>query len=509
VGQLFGKVGYLENQHDLSLSLTYVNNRLTGNGPLPESRLKRDRSAVFTHPDRFEPELWFLNGEYRRELSSDVVLSANLYGRLLDVDQFNRDVEEDIGARTNQKGWGGTLQVSYQGPLCGLPLTATLGADYTGSLLEHLIAEREVEEEDDEEEGEADDNSRLATFDEVADEAFTVASNVRTETHAGGPFVTLTVEPIERVTVTVSGRFDVTHLDIKDRLAGREEGLDASGSHTFKRFNPAVGATYQLAEGLSLYASYSESYRAPTAIELTCANPEAPCPVPTAIVDDPPLDPVKGKTWETGLRWSPTPALHATLAFYRTNLEDDILFRNEPESRVLGFFQNVDATRRQGIELLLRGRWGWGTWFLNYTLTDATFEDEVELFTFANEERRAHVQAGDRLPLVPPHRMNGGIALILSPHWRVSVDGIYIDAQRLRGDEANERARLDPYFVANAQIEYRYKHFDVFVRFENLFDEDYESYGAFFENTLDDTGLERFLGPGAPFGTFGGVRVRF
>ena len=35
--------------------------------------------------------------------------------------------------------------------------------------------------------------------------------------------------------------------------------------------------------------------------ELTCANPEAPCPVPTAIVDDPPLNAVKGKTWETGV----------------------------------------------------------------------------------------------------------------------------------------------------------------------------------------------------------------
>jgi hypothetical protein len=47
------------------------------------------------------------------------------------------------------------------------------------------------------------------------------------------------------------------------------------------------------------------------------------------------------------------------------------------------------------------------------------------------------------------------------------------------------------------------------VRFENLFDENYESYGAFFENTLDETGLERFLGPGAPFGAFGGIRARF
>ena len=501
VGQLFGQVGYLDAQNDLTLSLTHVNNRLTGNGPLPESRLRRDRSAVFTHPDRFEPDLWFLNSAYTRDLTPGFALSTSLHGRLLDIDQFNRDVEEDVDARTNQKNWGGTVQLSYQDALWGIPMTAIVGADYTGSWLDHLIAERAFEEDDEE--------ALLAAQEEA--EGLEIETDVTSKTHAGGPFFTVTAEPIDKLTVTVSGRYDVTHLKIRDRLAGEEDddGTDASGSHTFDRFNPAVGATYQLRDDLNLYASYSESYRAPTAIELTCANPEAPCPVPTAIVDDPPLDAVKGKTWETGLRWSPVPALHATLALYRTDLKDDILFRNEPQSRVLGFFQNVDATRRQGMELLLNGRWSWGNWFLNYTVTDATFEDDIALFTFANEDRLAQVQAGDRFPLVPPHRVNGGFELMLGKQFRLGVDAQWVDAQRLRGDEANNGSRLDPYFVANMQLSYQYKNVELFVRFENLFAENYESYGAFFENTLDETGLERFLGPGAPFGAFGGIRARF
>ena len=270
-----------------------------------------------------------------------------------------------------------------------------------------------------------------------------------------------------------------------------------------------MGATYTFAEHLNLYAGYSESYRAPTAIELTCANPEAPCPVPTAIVDDPPLNAVKGKTWETGVRWAFPPYVDATLAFFRTDLKDDILFRNEPESRVLGFFQNVDATRRQGIELLLRGVWSWGNWFLNYTVTDAIFRDDIELFTFANEDRLAQVRSGDRLPLVPPHRINGGIEVLLGSAWRLSLDAAYVDGQRLRGDEANQHRRLDPYCVANASLEYRYRNVAVFLRLENLFDEEYESYGAYFENVVDGTGVERFMGPGMPLAAFSGVRVQF
>ncbi|MGE4093502.1 MAG: TonB-dependent receptor, partial [Candidatus Binatia bacterium] len=181
----------------------------------------------------------------------------------------------------------------------------------------------------------------------------------------------------------------------------------------------------------------------------------------------------------------------------------------EPQSRVLGFFQNVKATRRQGIEMLLKGAWGYGHWFAHYTLTDATFEDKAELFTFANEDRVALVQKGDTLPLVAHHRINGGVELSLTPHWRLRFDGAYVGSQYLRGDEANQRRRLDPYFVANAQMSYQYRNINVFVRLENLFNSDYETYGAFFENTLDNTEVERFLGPGAPIGAFGGLRVSF
>ena len=45
------------------------------------------------------------------------------------------------------------------------------------------------------------------------------------------------------------------------------------GDHTFSRFNPAAGVTVQPAPGVNLYAGYSEGSRAPTSIELGCADP--------------------------------------------------------------------------------------------------------------------------------------------------------------------------------------------------------------------------------------------
>ena len=278
VGQVFGKVGYLTGPHDLTFSLTYVNNRLTGNGPLPESRLDRDRSAVYTHPDRFSPEFLSLNGQYRLDLGSGFSLAANAYGRLLDINQFNRDVEEDVLARTNQDGWGSSVQLTYQDRLLGMPLTAIAGLDYTGATLRHRIAEREFGE-DDGEEGE----EPLRAQEEGEESGFEPGADVTSDTHGGGAFLTVTLEPTEKIAVTAAGRFDTTALKIKDRLAANgddERTTDASGNHRFERFNPAIGATYSLLPHLSLYANYSESYRAPTAIGSRAQTPKPLVPFP-------------------------------------------------------------------------------------------------------------------------------------------------------------------------------------------------------------------------------------
>ena len=125
-----------------------------------------------------------------------------------------------------------------------MPLTVTAGVDYAGSTLDHLIAELEGEDDDDfddddldahDAEDEEDEDDDLAEFEhEDEEEGLEIETNVKSDTHAGGPFFTFTLEPIEKLAVTVSGRYDVTHLKITDRLAGDDDddGTDASGAHT-------------------------------------------------------------------------------------------------------------------------------------------------------------------------------------------------------------------------------------------------------------------------------------
>src|SRR5262249_15577885 len=73
-------------------------------------------------------------------------------------------------------------------------------------------------------------------------------------------------------TVTASGRLNLASIRLRDRLGG---GLN--GSHSFSRFNPGIGATYRLSGDARFYVGFSESNRAPTPGELSCADPASPC----------------------------------------------------------------------------------------------------------------------------------------------------------------------------------------------------------------------------------------
>src|SRR6202035_4023587 len=95
------------------------------------------------------------------------------------------------------------------------------------------------------------------------------------------------------------GRFNDARIRLEDQI-----GTALNGNQTFDRFNPIVGGTYQITPELTAYAGYSEANRAPTPLELGCADPAHPCIVAAFLVSDPPLKQVVSRTFEAGLRGS-------------------------------------------------------------------------------------------------------------------------------------------------------------------------------------------------------------
>jgi iron complex outermembrane recepter protein len=497
VNQLFGELGWRPADFDLRVNYTAVHNELRGNSSMPESLLAQDRDAVYTQPDVFRPDLHFVQLSATRTVATDLRADAAFYWRGLSIHQSNADAAEgDESAepsaplpgvlrfvRSDETRFGGRVGFVLSRRLFGAENDLAAGAEVDRGSADFALAEQP---------GFLDERRTV-----VPTGTTSVRTDVDTRGTAVGAYVTDTLTPRPWISLTPALRYDHTTLSIVDRLGG-----PAGGSHAFGRVDPSGGVTLRPWSALSFFASYGESFRAPTAIELTCASESDPCPLPVAFAEDPSLKKVRARTVEVGVRSQPLARTHATVAAFRTDLHDDILFVSR--SRSVGFFRNVGTTRRQGIETLLDGSVNAVSWFVNYSFTRPTFETSETLPSPAGENS---VRPGDVIPGVPDHVLRAGFDTPLFLDVRFGLEVSYTGRQFLRTDESNQKPPLDSYVLVNARLEWRRGPLSLFARAENLFDTQYETAGSQGANVFSGGRVERFVSPGAPLGGWFGLRL--
>jgi iron complex outermembrane receptor protein len=333
--------------------------------------------------------------------------------------------------------------------------------------------------------------------------------SVRTTQQNVGVYFTDTFDITGWLSLTVGGRYQSVNINISDR-SGENPGLD--GHHPYRRYSPAVGMTVKPLPRLTLFGSYSQGFRAPTAAELTCADPNAPCSLPSAFVADPPLDAAVGKTYEFGARGGLPlgDVLQWSLAFFRTNVDDDILF-TQTQTTGAGFFQNVNATRRQGVEAGFQGSaWKRLTYYLSYAYVGATYESSATLASVTAPDG-VNVQPGDRIPGIPPQNLKFGAQVAVLDNLWVGTDVVSVSGSYLRGDDGNSQPRTGAYTLLGFNVRYApFTFLEIWGRVDNVTNARYATTGALNWNAFaDPISVQRFLAPGAPIGGWGGVKVRF
>lgn len=300
------------------------------------------------------------------------------------------------------------------------------------------------------------------------------------------------------ITVTAGLRYDVVRIPFRNLLRPERDTTS-----TFFRTSPRIGIGVDAGRGLHMYASAGQSFRAPAVIELACADPEEPCPLPFALGDDPPLDPVIATTWEAGARWA-RGNRQLRISTYRTNVANDIFLlpyeeENEPDqSTIDGFFANIPRTRREGIEVDARvGDMSSASAYGSYAFTRGTFQSEAEIFSVREASGQENeVAPGDNLPLIPAHTVSLGATAAFRA-LRIGSTARYTGRRWLRGDEANETSPLEAYWGVDARGEWRMRQWAVGVIVDNLFDRRFATFGTFNLNQAAGNRLERFLTPGA------------
>jgi len=352
-----------------------------------------------------------------------------------------------------------------------------------------------------------------------------------------GVYFSDTLDVTSRLALTVGGRYNYARLDLQNNNPEEGEEDKLTGTHTFERFNPMAGATYQLMPGLTLFGSYAEANRAPTAAELACADPEAPCLIESFLTADPPLQQVVNRTYELGLRgelasWSNDRRLEWTLGGFHALNADDIIPVSAP-TQGRGFFQNAGDTLRRGVEAGMQytdTRW---TAYANYAFIDATFEDSLELSSPDNpaavpcsngvaDALCVNVSPGDRIPGIPQHRFKVGVDYWITPKWKFGGDLVAASNQVFFGDEGNDAKTLDGYATVDLHTSYDVTdRIQVYGLVDNVFDSRHGLFGNFFNRELANNAGEagglpddfftdaRTITPAAPITAYSGVKVRF
>ena len=344
-------------------------------------------------------------------------------------------------------------------------------------------------------------------------------SNVNGSNLYMGLYATDTIDLTDALSLTAGARLNFARITSQD-LSGFSP--DVTGTHYFTKVNPVAGLTYRFTPALSLYGGYSESNRAPTPLELACANPLRPCLLPNSLVADPPLKQVTGQTYEVGFRgvlpnFYDGGLVNYKIGAFRTDLTNDILQLATPGNAARGYFVNVPATRRQGVEVGTEYVADWLTVYANYALIDATFRFNGTLSSPNNplsQDGAIFVTPGNKVPLIPDHQFKVGFDVELLPRWRLGLALQAYSSSYFRGDESNLNRKLPPYYVLNLNTSYRVdRNLELFGYVTNLTNNRYATFGTFFEPGLvanrypvNDT---RTTTLAQPLSVYGGVRYTF
>ena len=557
VASLHGSAGTLD------LSYAWDDNTLKGQSPAPVQELAVNRSLVFTGPQANHNTLKFLTLDGTLVLPASWALQAVLYYRDYAQHVSNGNTSEygscttipatlcqpdGITPLTDAAGqplpdisdggdvpigendfqflheWerGTTLQASNGGGIFGHANSFTAGVAvdyastsyYTGAQIGLLDPQLVV----------LPSNLYVDTPEDSPGSAVPVYAD--TVNKSLGIYVTDTFSVTRFLAVTASGRYNIAHANISDQL-----GTDLNGFNRFAHFNPAIGASYKLIPSMTLYGGYSVGNRIPTPGELECADPQAPCLLPSSLSGDPPLHQVVSHTTEVGLRGhvagfaADDTALNWNLSVFRTVLYDDI--HAISTSHASGFFQNVGDTRRQGIEMsvdLHARRW---SAYGDYSLVKATFLTAQSIPSpsnpFQDADGNIQVGPGDHLPGIPANRLKLGADFAVLPKWSVGATVQMVSSVSYVGDESNRLAPIPGYTMVDLHSTYNpAPHVEIFASIENLLNRKYATWGTLSDptgigvpgippdaDTNDPRVDNRFQSPAPPLEIFGGIRIEF
>jgi iron complex outermembrane recepter protein len=509
VKQIFGKLGWQNDTSDLDATLSLADTDLEGTQAVPLSVFNQPEKA-YTYPDSIKNKMVMATLKGSHFLTDDKLIAGNIYYRKNRTNGFNSNANSllpadssNISTNTNQDGFGGAFQLTLLNDLAGHKNQFTAGAsvdfgrtDFTSdSLIASVIGHETV-----------------VDFPAISNGS--VRLNAKNDYY--GLYATDTFSVNDKLHVTLSGRYNIAKIKLSG-FSVDDAGTtgDLNGNHHYSRFNPAIGVNYNPNNHIGFYGSYNEGMRAATPVELSCADENRPCALPNAFASDPVLQKVVAKTWEGGARGKFSENFNWNAGLYTTENNNDIQFI-ATNTTGFGFFKNVGQTRRRGIELGLNGKFDALSLSANYGFVDATYQSDFTASSISNSSADVagiiQVKSGNRIPGIARHTLKIRAAYDLTPAWNIGSNVVLAASQYARGDENNldVNGRVPGYAVVNLDTHFQInQNWKLFGKVNNVFDNEYATFGVLGDNIFNANQAEQFRSPSAPRAAWVGVSYEF
>ena len=271
---------------------------------------------------------------------------------------------------------------------------------------------------------------------------------------------------LDNLDLHLGARRTKVKLEVNDNfVTGTGSNGDNSGSVTYEKTTPVVGAVWKVTPTWNIYANYGKGFETPTFIEAAYAT-VSPITGPNLR-----LKPSESRNLEVGTKVFLGSNSIANLTLFHVRTDDEIVVQQNLNNNVT--YMNASKTRRNGAEFSIESKFDNNiSLFGSYTLLDAKFDDSYS-YTVNGAPRT--VASGNYIPGTYRSQIYGEVA------WKHQASGFNTAFEGRRNsqvytDDLNS-ASANSYTIFNIRAGFQQKlehwRFSEYVRVENIFDKEY------------------------------------
>lgn len=203
----------------------------------------------------------------------------------------------------------------------------------------------------------------------------------------------------ERYTLTTGVRH--SNVTLKSRDDYLADGVNGSGSVSYKATSPVLGLTWHAQDNLNIYINQGKGFETPTMAEAAYSN------TTTSVVGqfNPNLNASYSNHLEVGTKWLPTSSSRMDAAWFQIKTTDELVVSRSASGQTS--YVNASKTTREGFELALRNQHTKHIRSqISATVIRATYDQGFSSSaTTNNVTTLTNVAAGNSLPAIPKRQL--------------------------------------------------------------------------------------------------------